>query len=588
MSDFLDFDTRAEAAMLAAAVGDALGWPQENRGGRIGGKRDVEPRLEFVEWRRRGGGRFANHEEVIGAGEYSDDTQLIAAVSRSLLAGSDWWSRWTRSELPFWLLYERGGGGATKRAAQAWTKGTPPWTGETRDRYFSAGGNGVAMRVLPHLLRRDGGFAEAAQAIVADGIATHGHPRALVGAQAYAFALWSALRRQQRLAYGALLEEVRNGVDVWSVRPSVDDVAPDWARAAKTAMEGAYDDIWEATVGEMTDLLDACLEGIGQGALSIDRETLAKLGTFDKRVSSAGTVTAAGAIFLASRYASRPAQGLVAAAFAEGADTDTLGSMTGGLLAAISGGDWLGGARELLQDDRYVARLARALVAGPQEGDSTRSAPDQARSFHGSLETTEVGGEMALPDGRSGRLRNLVDHPTKTRNRIRTFVVECEDGQTLFVKRITRLSNRAESATEAHASPAAAEGARRRQRMVIAMEVRDLDESIAFWRDVANLEVKRSERYADVSGFLALFPAEQRGSVGRTQLDMEYEPRLTPPRQRIVVFVEGQEINAIKERLGKTALPVAPLLTNGDRPVGICCADPDGNLVEFRESNGIG
>ena len=284
------------------------------------------------------GGRFANHEEVIGAGEYSDDTQLIAAVSRSLLAGSDWWSRWTRSELPFWLLYERGGGGATKRAAQAWTKGTPPWTGETRDRYFSAGGNGVAMRVLPHLLRRDGGFAEAAQAIVADGIATHGHPRALVGAQAYAFALWSALRRQQRLAYGALLEEVRNGVDVWSVRPSVDDVAPDWARAAKTAMEGAYDDIWEATVGEIADLLDACLEGIGQGALSIDRETLAKLGTFDKRVSSAGTVTAAGAIFLASRYASRPAQGLVAAAFAEGADTDTLGSMTGGLLAAISGG----------------------------------------------------------------------------------------------------------------------------------------------------------------------------------------------------------------------------------------------------------
>ena len=71
---------RAEAAMLAAAVGDALGWPQENRASRVGGRRGVEPELEFSEWRRREGGSYAPHEETIAAGTYSDDTQLILAT----------------------------------------------------------------------------------------------------------------------------------------------------------------------------------------------------------------------------------------------------------------------------------------------------------------------------------------------------------------------------------------------------------------------------------------------------------------------------------------------------------------------------
>src|SRR5215211_5272005 len=128
MPDVVDIRARAEGAMLATAVGDALGWPQEDRSGRVGGRRAVEPRLEFSEWRRREGGRYAAHEEAIGAGEYSDDTQLVLALARALRAGDSWWERLTEVELPFWLFYERGGGAATKRAARSWANGKPPWT----------------------------------------------------------------------------------------------------------------------------------------------------------------------------------------------------------------------------------------------------------------------------------------------------------------------------------------------------------------------------------------------------------------------------------------------------------------------------
>lgn len=69
-----------------------------------------------MEWNRRAGGKYWPHEEKILRGEYSDDTQLIIATARSLLRGRQWSNFFRQAELPAWLKYERGGGGATKRA----------------------------------------------------------------------------------------------------------------------------------------------------------------------------------------------------------------------------------------------------------------------------------------------------------------------------------------------------------------------------------------------------------------------------------------------------------------------------------------
>jgi ADP-ribosylglycohydrolase/catechol 2,3-dioxygenase-like lactoylglutathione lyase family enzyme len=572
VAELASFESRGEAAMIAAAVGDALGWPQEARAGRVGGRRGVEPQLDFVEWRRRQGGRYAGHEEVIGPGHYSDDTQLIAAVGRSLLAGDQWWERWTRLELPFWLLYERGGGGATKRAAQAWTKGNAPWEGELRQRYFAAGGNGVAMRVLPHCLRHDD-FDFVANSIFADAIATHGHPRAQIGALAYGYALWRALRRRDRLPYGALIEETRTDVDLWSHRPAVDNVAPDWKAAADDAGLGTYDEVWQKTISEMMDLLSVCAKAINQGALSVDRETLETLGAFDKKISSAGTITAAGALFLASRYASRAEQGLLAAAFAHDADTDTLASMTGSLLAAINGGDWLGKAREAVQDDRYLLRLARALV-GPIE--QTQSSPDaNARSFAPRLDGTDVGTELALPDGRIGHVRNVVEHLTKSRNEIKTFVVETDDGQTLFLKRLRRLKEEPAISVERPAQ-------RRRARIAVGLKVGDLDRSVAFWRDIVGLDVVITDHYVNVGGYIALFQTTDPGSAQSLQLDLAPDGDLRQPKRWILLFVSRRELNEILKRLNRAGVPTLSVGPTGEWR-RVRCADPDGNVVELSE-----
>jgi len=137
-------------ALIGAAIGDALGWPNEQNSKNI--RKNRNSIRTYVEWNRRAGGKYWPHEEKICAGEYSDDTQLIIATARSLLRGRQWSNFFRQAELPAWLKYERGGGGATKRAAQKWANNISPWDEksnsplEIKD-YFMAGGNGVAMKM---------------------------------------------------------------------------------------------------------------------------------------------------------------------------------------------------------------------------------------------------------------------------------------------------------------------------------------------------------------------------------------------------------------------------------------------------------
>lgn len=213
---------KAVGAMLGAACGDALGWPNERVGRSYKDESKPQgPLLEFTKWTRRSGGRYYPHDEIIDAGSYSDDTQLILCLSRSLRCGPRWWDRFSRIELPFWALYERGGGGATKRSVDAWTDGVPPWsdkrTSNDVKRYFEAGGNGVAMRILPHVLFNTdiSDFAPLARNIMLDGIVTHGHPRALVGALAYGYALWKSIRRTEQLGFGEMVEDLLGNASEW-------------------------------------------------------------------------------------------------------------------------------------------------------------------------------------------------------------------------------------------------------------------------------------------------------------------------------------------------------------------------------------
>lgn len=588
MTDAVDSATlldRAEGGMLGAALGDALGWPQERRAGRVGGSRNVEPRLELSGWRRREGTRYQNHEEEISAGSYSDDTQLILAVGRALLRGERWWESFARVELPFWSMYERGGGGATKRAASSWSKGKPPWLGPDAQRYFDAGGNGVAMRVLPHALvaSSDDSFDAAGERIVRDGIATHGHPRALVGALLVGFLAWRLLRSTRVLEYGELLEDAARDNAWREFRPASD--LPDWLAAADHSVGLLYSKVWTETVKETEDLLDVARNGIEKGSLAIDRQTLDEIGCFDRRMLGAGTSSAVGAAFLASRYAVQPAQGVLAAAYARGADTDTLAAMAGGLLGVINGADWVLPIAEGVQDARYLREMAGRLVR--QEVTENGQLPEWRaslpRRFWAEFEKAHAGMEVRLPDRRSGTVMDVVDHTSRLPSvRARTWVVYTDDGQTLHLKRVQRLK----PPERGLASPPR----ERPYRIGMVLRVHHMEGMVRFYTELVGLQVsRRSRSYTSFEGLLALeaAPASRDEREDQLLLGSGGAESADPfdSNCALTVFLFGPDLDKTRARLEGARVPLTAFFeTNGRRVFR--CLDPERNVIEFRERNG--
>lgn len=435
---------RVEGAFVALAAGDALGWPQEFNSR----PHHVQPTSVFSDWERRGGGRFYPHTEIIRAGEYSDDTQLTLAIARSrLTASSSWWTYFTRNELPLWTIYERGGGGATKRAANSWLRGVAPWkqtTPEAVARYFEAGGNGVAMRVVPHAVfyAEEDDPSVLMKDVVADGAATHGHPRALVGAAVYAYAAWWLLRTQHTVGFGELLTILLEATSTWGAPPAVSSTRGGWLEAANNTLRD-FDKLWNNVVKEMRQLLELGLKGLENGVLSDDDAILERMGAFSREKGS-GTVSAASAIYLAARHAAQPAQGVLRAAFAFGSDTDTIAAMTGGLLGALAGSDWLPSEWSLVQDNQYLRQIANKVAArATPQGATPEHLVVSAEAVESFVESL-VAGQQGYIDFGGTRQARIVDHyrlkPATPSINVAGWQLVTSDGQTLYVTKIGKNS----------------------------------------------------------------------------------------------------------------------------------------------------
>lgn len=438
---------RAEGAFLALAAGDALGWPQEMRVTVRDNPAPESVQVEFKGWTRRSGGRFQPYEEVIRPGEYSDDTQLTLAVARSRTNhGPEWWKAFTRIELPLWMLYERGGGRATKRAADTWAAGHAPWKANRNysvRRYFDAGGNGVAMRVLPHALFLAGQETPASlmHDVVLDGTATHGHPRALVGAAVYAHAAWSLARRSGTLRFGELLDALIDEAPAWSGFPKPDREKGSWFEAAEQAT-GGYERIWNQTVREMHELLATARKGVQAGALADDHAVLEDLGCFGHN-KGAGTTSAAAAAYLAARHAAQPQQAILRAAFEKGADTDTLAAMVGGLVGCLSGVEWLPQPWLRVQDAEYLRRISSRVALGLEGADQSPVKPlSNLRSIFSQL-ASKAGHEVSLGGLIRARAAVLPDpKPIAKSIAVRAWRLNTADGQTMYITKVNRLTRK--------------------------------------------------------------------------------------------------------------------------------------------------
>ncbi|MDL2274620.1 ADP-ribosylglycohydrolase family protein [Desulfosarcina sp. OttesenSCG-928-G10] len=570
--------SKAVGAMLGAAYGDALGWPNERATKSAASKQSRGPLHDFRKWTRRAGGRYYAHEEVIEAGEYSDDTQLILCLSRSLQKGDRWWDYFTQVELPLWSVYERGGGGATKRAMNSWIDGAPPWNSnrkpEDAKKYFDAGGNGVAMRVLPHILRMaEKSFSEIAEAILLDGIATHGHPRALLGALAYGFALWTAFCKDSTLGYGELIDDLIKNKEIWSVLSLHTPILSEWVDQAKKNISG-YTELWQSTITEIMGYIYICRSELAKGALSDDDDVLKQIQCFDPKVSGAGTVAAMAAIYLASRHAADPLTGVVKAAFATGSDTDTIASMTGGLLGCINGSDWLLSVKQGIQDASYIEKTAFQLAQGhvdaiPPVIPIKRSSLEK---WTGGVFAASPGSEVRLPDQRSAKVGPERETVGASGNfKIRFKLLTSEDGQRLYLKKIVKGDFGAAKNKTKTVQTSSMELPSHAQRCGSKIPVASFQNTIEFYRDGLGLTVKKQN--SEVVVF------EQ----GLVLVPLSYENNLPQGvHLRTMIYIQTSSITERFRWVQKRNLQIVSQLGSwgNSEMLFFRTLDPDGNVVE--------
>ena len=576
--------SKSVGAMLGAAFGDALGWPNE-RIAKSNASKQTQGRLhDFKRWTRRSGGRFFPHEEIIEEGGYSDDTQLILCLSRSLLKGEAWWEHFTQVELPFWSVYERGGGGATKRAVESWLDGVMPWSSSRKPqdvkRYYDAGGNGVAMRVLPHvLLLGEKEFPRIATNIFLDGIATHGHPRALLGALAYGFALWAAFRKDSKLVYGELVEELIKSVDHWSALPATPNIPPEWRSQAEKSLQD-YMKLWESAKAEVMEYLEVCRAELSKGALSLDDDVLKKLQCFNSKISGAGTVAAISSVYLASRHAADPINGVVKAAFAIGSDTDTIASMRGGLLGCINGSDWLSPVKQGIQDAAYIEKNAFRLASGHIDDKPTHEVVKRSllKNWVDEVVIAPDSSEVSLPDCRKAKVnrgRDYIGRSGKFKVEFRRLTTE--DGQIIYLNKISKgdfepIAGSPKQTSVSHQQPLS-----KSRGCGSKIPVASFEKAIWFYRDCLGLTVKKQS--SDVVVFdqgLVLVPLSYTNNVPQgIQL-------------RAMLYIQATNIAErfrwVKESDLQVVTALAPWGKSG--MLFFRSLDPDGNVVEVFSADG--
>lgn len=562
---------RAEGAVLGAAIGDALGWPYEARARRAGGKQRPES-LAFQAWVKRSGGQFRGYEERIGPGEYSDDTQLILATGRSRLKGTNWHEHWAFTELPLWLSYERGGGGATRRSASSLLSGKLPWQQkkhEDRNRFYQAGGNGVAMRVLPLCILHGGSddWTPLAAEITANGVCTHGHPNALLGALAYGFMLWNSFKSSGTLSYGQLLRDCRENESTWSLLPNIESYWPDWAEITQRSVPD-YNHQWNESRQQLLNLIRKAEDALNAGALAMDEDAYASFGCFNPSINGSGLVAAISALYLASRYASSPLNGLRYAVQAVGSDTDTLASMTGALLGSICGKGWISEFEKEIQDRQGLKDFTKQLLR-PGAMEPSVVSHVQKKSIEtiiAQLSNSRDGATLDLPIGPAiAETSDGIESKTKTLI-ARSWKATFSFGQTIFFKDFKSVKTEYEPQNQ---MPLFDQGIHTKVptacRVGISLQSRDISLAKMFYSDALGLAIsKETNRLINFMGVLTFTVSNNSDSnICKSK-----------------IFIEVPDLMRCFSEVQKFANSCPVLQTSGAQATYFTCTDPDGNQVD--------
>jgi len=359
-------------SILLSAIGDALGWMTEFEKTleSIENKYETSAIGAFYDWEKYVGGRFNGYLDKIKAGSYSDDTQLLLSVARSIKPdGSLDNYYFSKIELPAWLLYARGAGRTIKNAARKIERKSAQWNsnfftykaGKTTLDYKDSGANGAAMRILPIALANHKKEEKIKEQIFANSIVTHGHPRAIAGAILYGIAVNLILKfEKNKFNYEEFLTEIGKNIESkFELHFLNKKEYSYWLNEWNKSSIIKFEDVYKTTVNEILNLLREAYK-----LLRDNKETksaLLSFGCYSPETKGSGVSTVVAGIYLACKFFDKPETAIISAVNSIGTDTDSIAAFTGGLIGALYSEKIIPNKWTLIQDADYLEKIAENL-----------------------------------------------------------------------------------------------------------------------------------------------------------------------------------------------------------------------------------
>ncbi|KAA9332690.1 ADP-ribosylglycohydrolase family protein [Adhaeribacter soli] len=437
-------ETKYKGSIKLAAIGDALGWITEFEKSQdsIQKKYNASRIDRFFDWQKTVGGRFLGYTDFIKAGSYSDDTQLMLSVARSIKENGDVDQHYfSKVELPNWLHYARGGGRTVKNAAIKISRKSAKWnknffTFKVKDSvidYRDSGANGAAMRILPIALANLGNEEKIKEEIFANSIITHGHPRAIIGAILYGFAINHIIQfRPEDFNPNSFIAYLGKDIHqkfhlAFLNKKSFLDWKLEWNSFGKN-----FEHEFTATLNETQQYLRDLYVAI-QKNISV-KDTLVQLGCYENSTKGSGISTVLAGIYLTCIFHNNPTEAINEAVNSIGSDTDSIAAFTGGLIGALHGQNCIPKKWSKVQDELYLEEISAGLLAISEGQKGILKKPanlEGKKSLNSIIEDNFIENELITFDPLgSGSIKYLNRQKTLTSGKYNLILgVEFEIGQ---------------------------------------------------------------------------------------------------------------------------------------------------------------
>ena len=428
-----------QRSALWAAYGDALGWISELTNDKGLKRRTSGASLEKpLKWTRRIGGP-AGVNVPLPVGCYSDDSQLRLATCRAIRTDGFDVEAFAKVELPVWLSYALGGGKSTSAAASNIAKPRVQWFANTFRNWTNSGGNGAAMRIQPHVWSANSPDDPTTflQDVIRNAICTHSHPIGLSGATIHALALAHAITKGCSPSPEELLDSTNVVADFQMMIENDFEVSNYWLPEFEKS-SGAFRDAWNSAINDCRVAIRTAAKASEATGSRGYAEVVNELKLRDPARRGSGMLTAIAAVAL-TWCESSPEKALIIAANELGTDTDTIATMAGAILGAVSDAD---PPVDVLDVDLFRSEAKRMSDIAAGLDVSGHKYPDL---LHWSAPKTRADSLVSLDEGRLHVLgmgdAEPLDSPVQSRQKdFQWQWIRVDTGQTLLIKRRAKLA----------------------------------------------------------------------------------------------------------------------------------------------------